>query len=415
VYEEIRRIQDAHWGTQRILGEIERRVYLISLTVREALLDPLDSPRSMYKGTFGQRRREIEQQLSALRQQSIGQGKISIPKLERELERYLNAIEPVFDWTPSERAARATFFLREQQRPRRQAIIDIAEEIGSLTEASYAKQLDQVNQSQIQFGRDLQRISAGAFLIGILISLFTLLRMKKLEERAERHREKTEKAEEELRNLSTKLMQMQEEERKSISRELHDEVGQTLTGVRMGLGSLERLREDKERFQEQIVEIKSLAEQAMREVRDIAVGLRPSVLDLGLLPALQWQARRFSKYSGVPATVHEEGDLENVPEAHRTCIYRVVQECLTNAVKHSGAKTVRVDIRETHRNLEVAIRDDGTGFQRNGNSGGLGLVGMAERIRELGGSLTVESESSAGTSVIVRLSMPDSVAESGPA
>lgn len=406
MYLEIRHIQDAHQETQRLLSEIERNVYLISITVREVLLDS-STTSQMYKRGFEQRQDEIEQHVLALKRKLEKDSRISMPKLEQELDGYFSAIEPVFDWTPAERAARATYFLREQQRPRRQTVIAIADEIGRLNEVSYSRQLDQVNQSQVKFGEDIQRVIAVAFLVGIAIAAITFFRLVTLEDRAEQHRIKTEKAEEELRSLSTKLMHAQEEERKTISRELHDEVGQMLTGLRMGLGGLERLRDDGDGFRDQMTEIKGLAEQALRSVRDLAVGLRPSVLDLGLVPAVQWQARRSSKYSGVPVAVHIEGEVEDVPEDYRTCIYRVVQECLTNASKHSGAKNVRVDIREQNRLLEVAVRDDGTGFYRDDLvPGGLGLIGMEERVRELGGILKVESEPSTGTTVMVRLTLP---------
>jgi signal transduction histidine kinase len=228
-----------------------------------------------------------------------------------------------------------------------------------------------------------------------------------LEERAERNRAKTETAEEELRSLSTRLMHAQEDERRTISRELHDEVGQVLTGLRMGIGGLEGLRQSQERFHEKVGEIRSLAEQAFRSVREIAAGLRPSVLDLGLVPAIEWQARQFAKYSGVRAGVHAEGEVGDIPDEYRTCIYRVVQECLTNALKHAGASSVRIEIREAKGALRVAVHDDGKGFQgRNNMRSGLGLIGMEERVRELGGSLQVDSSPAAGTSVLVLLNLP---------
>ena len=195
VYGEIRRIQDSHQETQQILGEIERRVYLISLTVREALLDSSTISGPIYEGTFREQRKDLAEQIAELKRQPLSRGASSVAKLERELERYLLAIEPIFDWTPRERTARATYFLREQQRPRRQSVIDIAEEIGGLAKASYAKQLDRVNLSQTEFGTEIRHAIAAAFLIGLTISTFTLVRMKTLEERAARHQAKTERAE----------------------------------------------------------------------------------------------------------------------------------------------------------------------------------------------------------------------------
>ncbi len=406
VYHDIRRIQDGHQRTQQALADIERRLYLISITVREVLLDTSVGANATYRNAFHQYRRDIEDRLNALKRESRADTRLSIPRLEHELQQYFIALEPVFGWSPEQRSSRALYFLREQQRPRRQSIIQIADEIGRLTEASYSQQLDQVNNSQIQFGADIERVIVVAFLIGVIISIWTAARIATLEDRSERQRVNTEQAEEQLRSLSMKLMQTQEEERKTIARELHDEVGQTLTGLRLGLGGLDRLAGNKEALQEQTAELKSLAEQTLRAVRDIAVGLRPSVLDLGLVPAIQWQARRFSTYSGVPATVSYEGRLDEIPEEYRTCIYRVVQECLTNALKHANAKAVKVELREANSVLEVAVSDDGNGFQNGGLRAGMGLIGMEERVRELGGNLRVESTIGLGTSVRVRLSIP---------
>ncbi|MEP7361889.1 MAG: histidine kinase [Acidobacteriota bacterium] len=408
IYPEIHRLLEAQRETQRHLAEVERHVYLVSITVREALLDSSATSGVMYRASFEDNRREIQRHLAELRRLPAQEGKVALPKLERELDGYFEAIAHVFEWTPAQRTGRAVFFLREQQRPRRRTIIAIADEISRLTEASYSRQLDQMNQGQLQFADDSRRVIALAFFLGVLIAGLTIARIVHLEERAERQRSATERAEEELRSLSTQLMHAQEEERRTISRELHDEVGQILTGVRMGLGGLSRLRDNPDEFERQSAEVKSLAEQALRTVRDLAVGLRPSVLDLGLVPALQWLARRFSSYSGLPVTVHAEPTVGEMPENHCICIYRVVQECLTNAVKHSGAKSVRVDIGQTDGMLEVAVRDDGIGISpTRAVKGGLGLIGMEERVRELSGTLRVESPPSGGTAIVVRLSLPE--------
>ena len=153
---------------------------------------------------------------------------------------YWESVAPVFHWSPHERAERATYFLREQHRPGGN-ILAIADEIDALNTRAYREQYEQLNETQRRFGQDLERSIALAFFIGVLIAAGSTLRISSLERRAERHRIKTEQAEEQLRS-STQLMHAQEEERKTLSRELHDEVGQMLTGLRMELGSLERLR-----------------------------------------------------------------------------------------------------------------------------------------------------------------------------
>ena len=107
-----------------------------------------------------------------------------------------------------------------------------------------------------------------------------------------------------------------------------------------------------------------------------------------------------------PRQYRIKGAFDEIPEEYRTCIYRVVQECLTNALKHANAKAVKVELREANSVLEVAVSDDGSGFQNGGPHAGMGLIGMEERVRELGGNLRVESTTGLGTSVMVRLSIP---------
>jgi signal transduction histidine kinase len=211
-----------------------------------------------------------------------------------------------------------------------------------------------------------------------------------------------------MRSLSARLMDVQEEERRTISRELHDEVGQVLTALRLELGTLDRLRhEPGPRFEQHLGQCKTLAEQTLRTVRDLAVGLRPSVLDLGLVPALQWQARHFSRTTETEAAVRVHGELPRLPDAYLTCVYRIVQEALTNAARHARAKQVDIAVGATERDLTVTIADDGVGLRKNwAPTRGLGLIGIEERARELGGQVAIESEHGNGVRIHVRLPLP---------
>ncbi len=403
VYDMIRTIQEAHQRSQASLAEIQRRIFMNSILVRELLLDSSPTQSGRYEKDFQDNRNAVEREIAALRTGGRTRGAGALQRLESELAVYWASVQPVFGWTPEQRQQRATFFLREQQRPRRQSILAIADEIGALTTAAYRDQYERVNSSQRDFRSEIHRIVIVAFLIGVLIAAGTVIRISSLERRSQRQRAKTEQAEEQLRHLSTQLMHAQEEERKAISRELHDEVGQMLTGLRMELGTLEQLREDQRQFHDHLSEAKSIAEQSLRTVRDLAVGLRPSVLDLGLVPALQWQARHFSKHSGIPVTVNAEGSFQNLTESQRICVYRIVQETLTNCAKHANATRAEVSLREKEQTLEVTIRDDGRGFDlKLARHGGLGLIGIEERVRELGGSLEIQSEPGRGAVLAVR-------------
>jgi signal transduction histidine kinase len=204
--------------------------------------------------------------------------------------------------------------------------------------------------------------------------------------------------------LSQQLVKAQEEERKNISRELHDEVGQLLTGLRIELGNLHRCDGNSEMFNNRMQEAKALAESALRTVRNMAMLLRPSMLDdQGLAPALRWQAKEFSRRFEIPVTVQIEGNVEQIPTGHGVCLYRVVQEVLTNCAKHAQAKHISISVNATDSQLSATVEDDGIGFQSRGQAAGIGLLGISERVRELRGTFFIDSQPGIGTRVIVEL------------
>jgi len=145
----------------------------------------------------------------------------------------------------------------------------------------------------------------------------------------------------------------------------------------------------------------------------MALLLRPSMLDdLGLVPALEWQEREVSKRTGMLVDTVEENVSDNLPEELKTCVYRIVQEALNNCSKHAYAKNVRVTVRQEPNHLGVSIEDDGKGFDPS-RVRGLGLVGMNERVSQLGGVLKVDSDPTRGTCLWVDLPLPSASSDSG--
>jgi len=211
-----------------------------------------------------------------------------------------------------------------------------------------------------------------------------------------------------LKQLSARLVEAQEDERRSISRELHDEVGQSLTGVLVEMANLSnKIRAgDLAGVEAKASELKKLLEDAVGVVRNMALLLRPSMLDdLGLVPALQWQAREVSKRTGVRVRVAADSVSEDLPEEHKTCIYRIVQEALHNCVQHASARIVKVTVRQEADRILLEIQDDGKGFNAR-EERGMGLLGMQERVSYLGGSFLVESEPGRGAVVSIALPVP---------
>jgi signal transduction histidine kinase len=142
------------------------------------------------------------------------------------------------------------------------------------------------------------------------------------------------------------------------------------------------------------------------------MGLRPSVLDeLGLGPALKWQAREFTRRSGVPVEIEIDGTLHKLEDAHRTCVYRVVQEALTNCARHAHATRIRITVHEGATTITLTVEDNGVGFDvAVARLRGLGLLGTEERVRELGGTMEIRSQPSKGT--LMRCEIPVSIGAS---
>jgi signal transduction histidine kinase len=158
--------------------------------------------------------------------------------------------------------------------------------------------------------------------------------------------------------------------------------------------------------------VKKLAGKTVNEVRDLALLLRPSMLDdFGLAPALNWHAREMSKRTGLNVVVSADDDIDDLPDEHKTCIYRAVQEAVNNSARHANARTVEVAVKREGERVRFQVRDDGVGFDTRFVRG-LGLLGMEERVRRLGGDLRLESQLGRGTLIsaelpLVELDRPD--------
>jgi signal transduction histidine kinase len=290
--------------------------------------------------------------------------------------------------------------------PRRAAILAIVSQIESLNQQTLARQEQDVEQQQRELPIFVRRAVILSSLLGLAVALLTLYWINRLERVSQTAQRGIEKAGHELRRLSQQLVHAQEEERKRLSHELHDEVGQLLTALRIELGNLDEARKlSTDAWNEQLAATKGLAERSLRTVRDLAMGLRPAMLDeLGLVPAIQWQSREHSRRTGVPVSVQVAGDLDELPEEHRTCVYRIIQEALTNIARHAHAHEILIQAEAREGVLSIEVKDDGVGFEpRSRNRRGLGLLGMTERVKKLGGELQVVSQPGQGSSIVARM------------
>jgi len=404
IYDVMETTQDVYLQSEATRRDIATDMYLAGILVRDYLLDPSPQNAPQHRQQLLELRSSLQQRLDQLPQQLGDVKSPSLPRLQSEVQSYWESLDPIFDWTPQEKAERSWYFLRHGVFPHRQAVVDLAREMAKLNQENLDRERQRNRESQQVLHRFLNRIMGIALGLGIMVALVTIYRVAQLEKQREEQQKQIEQAEDDLRRLSQSLVQAQETERKSLSRELHDEVGQMLTALKMQLGNLEALkRSDLTAFSERLEEAKRVNSDAMKAIRDLAMGLRPSMLDdLGLEPALQWQGREFSRHTGVPAVVEVRGALQELSDDQRTCIYRVVQEALTNCARHANAKSVLVSVDGFTDRIHVMVKDDGLGFEaRNRGKRGLGLIGIEERVHALQGNVTIKSLQNKGTTIEV--------------
>ncbi|MGE0406160.1 MAG: sensor histidine kinase [Candidatus Korobacteraceae bacterium] len=212
---------------------------------------------------------------------------------------------------------------------------------------------------------------------------------------------------EQLWALEARVQHAREEERKRVAREIHDELGQVLTAIKLDLSSWVRelssgTREPHKRGQQ----IATLVDEAIRSVRRIATELRPGILDdMGLIPAVAWAMEEFQNRTGTKCFLDVPTDpIEPNPE-QATALFRVCQETLTNIARHAGASAVVVRLEEENGTLILEVRDNGNGFEHETalRSGSLGIMGMKERVLLLGGDLRISSILGKGTTVSARI------------
>jgi signal transduction histidine kinase len=337
-----------------------------------------------------------------------------IVSLQEKLEDYWGAFDPLFEWDARQKTALSSTFLRRQVLPRRDAVLNIAEVIEEFNNANLKEQRAAISVREYELHRFLNQTLWISLCLGIGVAVAAVLRIRVLEKRSEEQHERSEEAENEMRRLSQQLVTAQEEERKRLSRELHDEVGQELTALRMEIAKAERVcPASGAALAAQLAECKHLIETLIQTVRNLSMGLRPSILDdFGLGTALKWHAQDFTRRFRVMVNVALEGDVDLLPEPHRTCVYRVVQEALTNCARHAKATQVGVSLRREAAALRLLIHDDGVGLQgQTRNWDGLGLLGIEERVKELQGVVTIHSTNGAGTTLRVEMPLPETVAE----
>jgi signal transduction histidine kinase len=256
--------------------------------------------------------------------------------------------------------------------------------------------------------RDLWQLLGLALAIGLAVAILAVVYAGHLEQRLRQQMSRGVEIAHELQDLSAKLVTAQEQERRHIARELHDEIGQALTAVKVELACAQRTIETVTGPTSVLESARSITDGALHQVRDLSYLLHPAALDeFGLVSAVDQYLKTFGKRHALAVELaHERMDGRLAPETEAAA-YRIVQEALTNVAKHAKATECRVVMERFYDSLRVMIQDNGAGFDpaapRSGERRGLGLIGIRERAAHLHGNVSIDSAPGRGTRVMVEL------------
>ena len=402
-------IRADYFNRDRILEQLRSDIYLSGTHVRDLILERDPNLADTHRKELDDARLRIEANVAAYEQILRGEERVSFQQFTKELNAYFDSLRPTLAWNADQRRALGYSFMKNSLLPRRMVIVHLADQISAVNQ----KQMDAGNRQVALLFADFRRSLVVLLILtligGTLLAGGSVYRILRLERISAQRFDEVAQARGALRHLSARLIEVQESERRALSRELHDEVGQSLSALLLGLGNVAAMlsSEASAEARAQLQDLRRLAERTVAVVRDMSLLLRPSMLDdLGLIPAVQWQAREVSRTKNIAVHVQADSLPEDIPDAYKTCTYRIVQEALHNIVRHAKAKSVRIHLGQLGDKLLLTIQDDGQGFTP-AREKGLGLLGMEERVKHLQGSFGIESARGAGTSIRVELPLSE--------
>jgi signal transduction histidine kinase len=299
--------------------------------------------------------------------------------------------------------------LRRRIMPKRESVMHVSEEVQGLNREAFVQQQVDIALLYRATQRRVWETVGLALAASIAIALAATIYAGRLERRIQQQRLRDVETARDLQRLSSQLLTAQEEERRSIARELHDEVGQVLTAIKVELAVAQRSLEAAGANADALRDAKSITDGALHTVRDLSRLLHPAMLDdLGLGATIDWYLKGFGKRHGVRIELLQDRMDERLTAEIEANAYRIVQEALTNVAKHAQASMCRVFLQRLPHTLLITVEDDGIGFRPEkaslpGASRGIGLLGIRERVVHLRGDLRLESAPGKGTRLTVEL------------
>jgi signal transduction histidine kinase len=402
-------INRRYMNAQELLSTVRAQLLIGSVYARDALLDPspasADTSRRQLQITYLAVDAALDRYVPVL--DTPGE-QARVARLREEVNTFRAMMLEVLESKNARGYEEARLLLQRRIVPKREVVIRASEEVQALNREAFV----QLQDSSAEVYRVMQRRvwqQLGLALVASLgIAALASLYAGRLESQLRLQRARDARNTEDLQRLSAKLITAQEEERRSIARELHDEVGQVLTAIKMELSVAQTAIEASGLPARVLEDARVITEGALQTVRDLSQLLHPAMLDdLGLAAALDWYVRGVSKRSDLRVEFQHEGMHERLAVETEVAAFRIVQEALTNVVKHARATSCRVTLCRREQSLNLTIDDDGIGFDvtsaNTKERRGLGLVGIRERVAQLRGIFRIERGVTAGTKIVVEL------------
>jgi len=405
-----RRVNQMHAAFVRgadTLTAIRTSVLVGSIYLRDALVDTTGS-RAYYIDELRTIRRDIEQKVDGLaRDPMLPIDPAELQPLRASLATYWETLDVFLGPNAPTNFVQGTGVLRREVVPARTNVMSVVDRLTDLQRAAQRQREAEIAALYADVRLRFVEIGVATLLIGLAVSGFVLVRVSRLERELEQRRAAEAHTRRDLERLSARLVDAQEQERRALARELHDEVGQALTALKMEVGVALRAASADPRIREPLEEARAIAETTLQGVRDLSQLLHPSILDdFGLPETLDAYVRSFSKRTDIRTTLRIEGLEDRLPAGVEIAAYRIVQEALTNVARHSRAATCDVNVSRAREALHVIVEDDGAGIMGAGEtpmSRGLGVIGMRERAQSMAGTFAIERRDDGGTRLRVMI------------
>jgi signal transduction histidine kinase len=394
------------------LLRLQDDTYQLAVSLRDMTLPESRYPIFYWKGEFSRLREDMNTALASEAQFAVNTsaGDEQRRQLRDILENFWSLADEAFNLADQGHEDSARYLIRSQLEEQRETISRVVSHLLSLNDQAQQEAGQRVSLVYGQVSKDILLLIGVLFLVALGTGLYTLQANRKTFERLHHLAEKLQSQSEQMRMLSWKLIEVQEQTLRQVARDLHDHFGQILTAIGVTLGRAgQKAAEIDPVFVQDVRATKKIVEDTLQSVRDESQIFRPAILDdFGLQQTLEWFAEQFSRQTGVQ--VHCGGKLADgfLPPEAAIHVYRIVQEALSNVARHSGAREAWVTLGEKENQLDLEIRDNGSGFEarpemKRAAGQGMGLAGMRERAEHLQGSFSIRSARHEGTTVSVRV------------